>query len=87
MRDDWGKSAMRTTLDIDDDVLAVARSRAEREHTSIGRVLSVLARAALQSATTGAAQTARNGLPLLPTAASGRPVTLELVNQLRDDLP
>jgi hypothetical protein len=30
---------MRTTLDIDDDVLAVVRARAEREHLSIGRVL------------------------------------------------
>jgi hypothetical protein len=78
---------MRTTLDIDDDVLAVARSRAEREHTSIGRVLSALARAALRSTTMAAAPTARNGLPVLPTTAGGRPVTLELVNQLRDELP
>lgn len=78
---------MRTTLDIDDDVLAVARSRAEREHTSIGRVLSALARAALQPVATGVAPTTRNGLPLLLTTVSIRPVTLELVNQLRDELP
>lgn len=54
---------MRTTLDIDDDVLAVARSRAEREHSSIGRVLSALARDALQSTATGAAPAARNAPP------------------------
>lgn len=78
---------MRTTLDIDDDVLAVARSRAEREHSSIGRVLSALARAALQSTTTGPAPAARNGLPLLPTTTGSQPVTLERVNQLRDELP
>jgi hypothetical protein len=77
---------MRTTLDIDDDVLAVARASAARKHISIGRELSALARAALRSTTTGAAPTTRNGLPLLLTTASGRPVTLELVNQLRDEL-
>ena len=54
---------MRTTLDIDDDVLAVARASAARKHISIGRELSALARAALRSTTTGAAPTTRNGLP------------------------
>ncbi|WP_186166324.1 CopG family transcriptional regulator [Burkholderia gladioli] len=76
---------MRTTLDIDDDVLAVVRARAEREHVSIGRVLSALARASLQPAV--AAPAVRNGLPVLPNARSARPVTLELVNQLRDEAP
>jgi len=74
---------MRTTVDIDDDVLAVARARAEREHVSIGRVLSQLARAALQPTTATPAE--RNGLPVLPNARSARPVTLELINQLRDE--
>lgn len=76
---------MRTTLDIDDDVLAVARARAEREHVSIGRALSQLARAALQPTTDVPAT--RNGLPVLPNARNVRPVTLELVNQLRDETP
>jgi hypothetical protein len=76
---------MRTTLDIDDDVLALARARAEREHMSIGRVLSQLARAALQPAV--AAPATRNGLPVLPNARTARPVTLDLVNQLRDEAP
>ncbi|WP_179402060.1 CopG family transcriptional regulator [Burkholderia guangdongensis] len=76
---------MRTTLDIDDDVLAVARARAEREHLSIGRVLSMLARAALQPA--AAIPAMRNGLPVLPNAGTARPVTPELVNQLRDETP
>jgi hypothetical protein len=76
---------MRTTVDIDDDVLAVARARAEREHVSIGRVLSQLARTALQPTT--ATPIERNGLPVLPNARSARPVTLELINQLRDEAP
>jgi homoserine kinase len=77
---------MRTTLDIDDDVLAVARAQAARKRTSIGQVLSSLARSALQpSADTAIA--VRNGIPLLQGVGSNSPVTLELVNLLRDELP
>jgi len=76
---------MRTTLDIDDDVLTVARTRAVQERTSIGHVLSALARMALQPP--GGAATVRNGLPLLGGRSGARPVTLDLVNQLRDELP
>lgn len=77
---------MRTTLEIDDDVMAAVRARAEREHVSIGRVLSALARAALQPVA-ASPKTTRNGLPVLPNARSARPVTLDLVNQLRDEKP
>ncbi|MBI4028606.1 MAG: hypothetical protein HY360_26700 [Verrucomicrobia bacterium] len=35
---------MRTTLDIEDDVLEAARELAEREGSTSGRVLSTLAR-------------------------------------------
>ncbi len=35
---------MRTTLNIDDDVLAVARALAERNGTSLGSAISELAR-------------------------------------------
>lgn len=38
---------MRTTLAIDDDVLAAARHLAEREHKSVGDVISALARQGL----------------------------------------
>ncbi|RZF23755.1 CopG family transcriptional regulator [Paraburkholderia sp. UYCP14C] len=77
---------MRITLDIDDDVLAAARVRAEREHVSIGRILSQLARAALQPVES-APPASHNGLPILPNAPSARHVTPELVNQLRDAAP
>ena len=40
---------MRTTLTIDDDVLAVARALAERNGTSLGRALSELARLGFRS--------------------------------------
>jgi len=35
---------MRTTLDIDDDVLAAAKELAQRENSSAGRVVSRLLR-------------------------------------------
>lgn len=78
---------MRTTLDIDDDVLAVVRLRAKREHSSIGRVLSELVRVALQSSDGVASPAVRNGLPVLQVATGYRPITLDLVNQLRDETP
>jgi Arc/MetJ family transcription regulator len=82
MLDAHWENLMRTTIDIDDDVLAFARERA-KPGTSIGKVISELARAALQRTTTN--QASRNGLPLMPTSATARPVTLDAVNQLRDD--
>lgn len=39
---------MRITLDIDDDVLAVAKAVAARERVSLGAALSALARGAFQ---------------------------------------
>lgn len=75
---------MRTTLAIDDDVLAAAKHLAERESKSIGEVISMLARRGLNP-TARSARQVRNGIPLLPVRKGGTPVTLELVNQLRDE--
>lgn len=60
---------MRTTLDIDDDALAVARELAARRRTTIGAVVSELMRVGLRSE--GAATTAvnRNGITVFPNAA------------------
>ena len=74
---------MRTTLTIDDDVLAAAKHLAEREQKSVGAVISALARQGLMGSSRG--HTAeRNGIPLLRGGST--PVTIELVNQLRDEL-
>lgn len=77
---------MRTTLAIDDDVLAAARHLAERERKSIGEVISTLARQGLTRDARGG-KTERNGIPLLPRSKALVPVTLELVNHLRDEQP
>ena len=77
---------MRTTLAIDDDVLAAAKHLAEQEQKSLGDVISTLARQGL-SRPARSARPVRNGFPLLPTKKGGGTVTLELVNRLRDEQP
>ncbi|MBX9612206.1 MAG: CopG family transcriptional regulator [Burkholderiales bacterium] len=77
---------MRTTLDIEDDVLAAAKDMARREHLTAGQVISRLARRAL---------TARidspPSAPSAPTVGGFRPLpargvmaTNDQVNALRE---
>jgi hypothetical protein len=73
---------MRTTLTIDDDVLEAARAMADRQRVSIGEVVSELARQSLQRPT-GFSE--HNGVPLLPVRNPKARVTLDVVNQLRDE--
>ena len=47
---------MRTTLQLDDDVLAAARVLARQRRRSVGDVISDLARQALSGAVDGGAQ-------------------------------
>jgi hypothetical protein len=47
---------MRTTLDIDDDVLLAAREHAVRERKSLGAVISALARESLRRPTAAPAR-------------------------------
>ena len=76
-------ATMRTTLDLDPDVLQAAKEIAATNRTTAGKVLSELARKALASPRTARV---RNGVPLLPgrTAGAARR-TMKLVNELRDD--
>lgn len=77
---------MRTTLSLDDDVLNAARVLARQQHSSVGQVISELARRGLAARqTTEPVPACRSGLPVLPRLPDGVPVDLELVNQLRDE--
>jgi hypothetical protein len=76
-------AAMRTTLDIDDDVLQVAKELAANRRTTAGRVLSELARRGLEPRRR---PSARNGVPVLARRRAGsRKPTMDLVNRLRDE--
>jgi hypothetical protein len=75
---------MRTTLDIDADVLETAKELAARRGTTAGRVLSDLARSAL--APRDDAGRRRNGVPILARNKKAEIVTPEVVNRLRDEV-
>jgi hypothetical protein len=79
----YDASLVRTTLDIDADVLQAAKDIAARRRTTAGRVLSELARSALEPAKHR--KTTRNGVPLLPPRDGEGIVTTDLVNRLRDE--
>jgi hypothetical protein len=73
---------VRTTLDIDDDVLQAVKEIAEVRRVTAGEALSALVRQAL---TPDRPAGARNGIPVLPRRSpkATRP-TMKLVNELRD---
>lgn len=73
---------MRTTLDIDADILGIAKELAHQQKTSAGKVLSNLAREALKPKK---APKFRNGIMLLERRPGEPPTTMEMVNRWRDE--
>lgn len=76
---------MRTTVDLDDDVVAAVKDRAQRERRSMGAVLSELARAALTAAAPNPSGEGFYGFHPLPRR--GGMVTNALIDDLREDEP
>jgi hypothetical protein len=74
---------MRTTLDIDPDVLQAAKEIAANRETTVGKLLSEWARQALESRSNNRV---RNGVPLLARRPGAPKRTQDLVNRLRDEL-
>jgi hypothetical protein len=75
--------SMRTTLDLDADILQAAKELAAARGTTAGKVVSELARKGLEAPRTGRT---RNGVPLLARRPAGAPKpTMKLVNDLRDE--
>ena len=79
---------MRTTLDIDDDLLAAAKELARREGASAGQVVSRLLRSSLTGRSTAMPPARRRTKPVagfVPFPAKpGVVTTNEQVNALRD---
>jgi hypothetical protein len=74
---------MRTTLELDDDLLATAKQLAQKQGVTLGQVISELAR---QSLATKAPLKVRNGALLFLPKAHGSKSDLRIVNKLRDDV-
>jgi hypothetical protein len=81
MRDDL---YMRTTLDIDDDVLSAAKEYAADRGTTAGKILSEWARKALAAGESWDKSEVRNGVPLLAGRRDGPRVTPEMVKCLQN---
>ncbi|MFO1266369.1 MAG: CopG family transcriptional regulator [Rubrivivax sp.] len=76
---------MRTTLDLDDDVLRAARELARRQNLPAGRVVSSLLRKALTGDADPAPRRAKSAVGgFRPFASGGRVVDNELIDSLRD---
>jgi hypothetical protein len=79
---------MRTTLDIDPEVLQAAKELARQQHRTAGEVLSDLARQGLRAA---AAPSSIDKEPppsffgFRPFSPRGTPVTNETIDRLRDE--
>lgn len=74
---------MRTTLDIDDDVLLAAKDLARRQRKTAGEVLSELARLGLQGGRRGVSEdAARYGFVAAP--AGSTTVTNAQIDALRE---
>jgi hypothetical protein len=74
----------RTTLDIDDDVLAAAKELARRSRRTVGAVLSALARQALTRAVPQGTGEPPAVYGFRPFPARGTPVSNATVDRLRD---
>jgi hypothetical protein len=77
---------MRTTLNIDDDVLQAAKELARRERKTAGRVLSELARRGMSKDTLSAKPAAKEAfLGFRPFAHRGTIVTNAMIDRLREE--
>jgi len=73
---------MRTTLNIDDDVLRAAKEIAKLRGNTAGAILSELARESLERDRAAPTLEVRNGVPLLPARPGVGIVTPEAVRSL-----
>ncbi len=78
---------MRTTVRLDDDVLAAVQERARRERRSAGEVLSELARQALTRSGHPVEAGGNQHHGFRPLPHRGPAVSNTLIDQLREDEP
>jgi hypothetical protein len=74
---------MRTTLDIDADVLQAAKELAAVHQKTVGQIVTDLLRRALEPP--ASAPRIRNGVRIFRHRPGAPPTTMAMVNQLRDE--
>jgi hypothetical protein len=70
---------MRTTVEIDDQVLAAAREMSSVRKISLGAALSELARRGMSRGAKPAVGT--NGIPVFEVSAAAAPITNDIISQ------
>ena len=75
---------VRTTLNIDDDVLETVKALAVRDRKPLGMVVSTMLRRAVEPSAK-APRATRNGIPLFPVSPNARVVTPEHIRELLED--
>ena len=73
---------MRTTLQLDDDILASARHLAALEEKTLGQMISELVRKAL---TPKPQETEHQRFPVFSVSPDAPPITLEMVQRASED--
>ncbi|MGF1449233.1 MAG: CopG family transcriptional regulator [Opitutales bacterium] len=73
---------MRTTLNIDDDLLEMAKERAKAQRRSTGEVVSSLMRSGLEKKRTPWRMV--DGVPVFHSVPGAKPMTIDAINELRD---
>ena len=76
---------MRTTVNIDDHLLQIAKSLAQARSVSVGTVISELVTKGLEMERQPSAQR-ENGFPVFSVPRGARPITLEDVKKAEDEL-
>ena len=76
---------MRTTLDIEDDVLFAAKDLARREKKTAGQIISALARKGLAGTAASTVRERKATYGFRPFPKEGRIVSNDLINKLRED--
>ena len=71
---------MRTTIDLDDELLRTAKAISDVNHQTLSRVISDLAWKGLRPELPS--HTTRNGFPVLQASPTAKPVTTEHVREM-----
>lgn len=72
---------MRTTLDLEEDIILVAKQLSRQRRTTMGKIVSSLVRKALEPTHQ---VSVRNGVPLFTPEPGAPKPSLTLINRLRD---
>jgi len=76
---------MRTTLTIDDDLLAVAQTLARDRSVSVGRALCDLARRGLNATGSLRTRSSASAFPVFAVDQNAKRITLEDVRKAEDE--